>query len=103
MLDDKLVDHLMCFSFAIHGTRPFWNRCSAKLLDMVNKVGWPTLFFTLSATDTKWLDLHAMIPSTTFTTTQITSKWRIQNIVQNPHLIVLYMHYRFIGFNETIL
>jgi len=103
MTDDKLVDHLMYFGSTIHGTRPFWNCCSTKLLDMINQVGCPTLFFTLSAADTKWPDLHAMMPSTTPAMPQITSKWRIQNIIQNLHLTTLYMHHRFTAFNETIL
>ncbi|XP_059068275.1 uncharacterized protein LOC131047632 [Cryptomeria japonica] len=53
--------------------------------------------------DTKWPDLHTIMPSTTPTNPYAASKWRIQNIVQNPHLTALYMHHRFTAFRAEVL
>lgn len=101
--DDKLADQVMRFGSIIRGTRPFWSHRRGELSDMVIQVGCPTLFFTLSATDTKWHDLHNVMPSTAPTNPTAASRWRIQNIVQNPHLSALYMHHRFIAFHEEVL
>ncbi|XP_057822398.2 uncharacterized protein LOC131034818 [Cryptomeria japonica] len=101
--NDKLADQLMRFSSSIHGTKPFWNQHKRELIDMVIQIGCPTLFFTLSVADTKWPDLHTIMPSTTPTNPYAASKWRLQNIVQNPHLTALYMHHRFTAFRAEVL
>ena len=66
---------------------------------MVNQIGFPTLFFTLSAADTKWLDLHAIMPSSASMNTETDLQSKIQNIIQYPHLVVIFMHHRFISFH----
>lgn len=48
--NDKLPDQLSRFGSSVHGNRSFWNQQRAELIDMVIKIGCPTLFFTLSAT-----------------------------------------------------
>ncbi|XP_059070854.1 uncharacterized protein LOC131028544 [Cryptomeria japonica] len=101
--DDKLADQLMRFSLSNRGTKPFWNQRRGELIDMVIQIGCPTLFFTLSALDTKWPDLHDIMPSTTPTNPYATARWRLQNIVQNPHLTAMYMHHRFTAFGEEVL
>ncbi|XP_059071828.1 uncharacterized protein LOC131055088 [Cryptomeria japonica] len=101
--DDKLADQLMCFTLSNRGTKPFWNQRRGELIDMVIQIGCPTLFFTLSAADTKWPDLHDIMPSTTHTNPYATARWRLQNIVQNPHLTAMYMHHRFTAFREEVL
>ncbi|XP_057838404.2 uncharacterized protein LOC131048470 [Cryptomeria japonica] len=101
--DDKLADQLMRFSSSIRGTKPFWNQRRRELIDMVIQIGCPMLFFTLSAADTKWLDLHNIMPTTTPTNPYATARWRLQNIVQNPHLTAMYMHHRFTAFREEVL
>ncbi|XP_057857720.1 uncharacterized protein LOC131066866 [Cryptomeria japonica] len=103
LLDDKLADQLMCFSSSIHGTKPFWNQRRRELIDMVIQIGCPMLFFTLSDADTKWPDLHNIMPTTTPTNPYATARWRLQNIVQNPHLTAMYMHHRFTAFHEEVL
>ncbi|XP_059074789.1 uncharacterized protein LOC131874875 [Cryptomeria japonica] len=70
---------------------------------MVIQIGCPTLFFTLSATDTKWPDLHNIMTTTTPANPYVTARWRLQNIVQNPHLTSMYMHHRFTAFREEVL
>jgi hypothetical protein len=61
-LDNKLVEHLMFFGSTVRGTRSYWTKCRTKLTDMITQLGFPMLFFTLSATDTKWHDLHNVMP-----------------------------------------
>ena len=70
---------------------------------MVIQLGCPTLFFTLSAADTKWADLQNVMPSTTPSSQHGAGKKRLQNIIENPHLAALYMHHRFTAFREEVL
>lgn len=103
MPDDKLADQLMRFSSSICGTRPFWTQRRGELSDMVIQIGCPSLFFTLSVADTKWPDLHTIMPTKSPTNPSMASRWRIQNILQNPHLTAIYMHHRFTAFREEVL
>ncbi|XP_059068385.1 uncharacterized protein LOC131858917 [Cryptomeria japonica] len=100
--DDKLVDQLMQFTSSIRGTRLFWNKRRGELSDMVIQIGCPTLFFTLSAEDTKWSNLHSIMSSNAPTNPYAASRWRIQNIVQTPHITAIYMHHRFTTFREEV-
>ncbi|XP_057839483.2 uncharacterized protein LOC131049446 [Cryptomeria japonica] len=53
----QLAEELMCFGSSMRGTRPYWNKCHFELSSMINQIGSPTLFFTLTAADTKWPNL----------------------------------------------
>ena len=58
---DNLSDSLMWFGSSLRGTRSFWAKNKSELSDMVDQLGTPTLFFTRSAVDTKWPDLHSIM------------------------------------------
>ncbi|KAK3922297.1 ATP-dependent DNA helicase [Frankliniella fusca] len=45
----------------LKGTRQFWQSRCGELLDMVNQLGVPTLFMTLSAADLHWEDLFRLL------------------------------------------
>jgi len=53
--------------------------------------------------DTKWPDLHAIMPGCLPSDIAKQQKWRNDNIISNPHLTSLYMHHRFTAFHEIIL
>jgi hypothetical protein len=59
---DKLAEKLMCFEASLHGTRSFWHKSRNEIIDMISYLGRPTFLFTLSAIDTKYLELHAIMP-----------------------------------------
>jgi hypothetical protein len=42
----------------VTGTRPYWHMEGAKLRNMIEQIGPPTLFYTLSMADLFWPDLH---------------------------------------------
>ena len=103
MPDSHVVDHAMHFGSALRGTRSFWNKRRVELCDMITQLGIPTFFFTLSAADTKWHDLHMLMPSQPPTSLPSQFQWRIHNIITNPHTTSLYMHHRFTIFLEEVL
>ena len=59
-----LANCLMCFGTNLWGTRSYWTKYRAKLSDLLHQIGTPTIFFTLSAVDMYWPDLHALMPRT---------------------------------------
>jgi len=52
----------MWFGSSLRGTRAYWTKCQYELMDMITQLGCPYLFFTLSAADTKWPELHNLMP-----------------------------------------
>jgi hypothetical protein len=54
---DKLPEQVMRFGAHLRGTRAFWTLRGIKLTKMITQLQCPTLFFTLSAADTKWSGL----------------------------------------------
>ena len=63
MPNEKIGERVARFGSSLHRTCSYWNKSRAELTNMINQQGTPTLFFTLSAIDTKWLDLHALMPA----------------------------------------
>ena len=62
MPNQKIGEQVERFGSSLHRTRSYWNKSRAELTNMINQQGTPTFFFTLSATDTKWPNLHVLIP-----------------------------------------
>jgi len=54
-------------------------------------------------TCTKWHDLHQMMPGIPPTDPADRNRWRIKNIIANPHLASQYIHCRFTLFLEEVL
>jgi hypothetical protein len=50
----------------VRGTCPYWFMEGAKLKDMINQIGTPTLFYMLSMADLSWPDLHYLMPDDPF-------------------------------------
>lgn len=63
VLDSILPDQIMCFGSGLRGTHTFWNKCKCEVTNIITQIGSPTFFFTLSAVDTKWHDLHMVMPA----------------------------------------
>ena len=100
---EKIADHLMYFGFSLHVTRTFWHKANNELIYMISQLACPTLFFTLSATNTKWPNLHAIVPDALPHDATKQQQWRNQNIISNLHLPLLYMLPRFTIFREEAL
>ena len=84
-------------------TRAYWTKCRSELTDMITQLGSPTLFFSLSAVDTKWPDLHTLMPGNLEGHALNAHRRNIDNVVNYPHVVVMYMHHRFSIFREEVL
>ncbi|XP_059064420.1 uncharacterized protein LOC131856594 [Cryptomeria japonica] len=70
---------------------------------MIEQLGPPTLFFTLSSANTKWPDLHKLFPKTQSNTVHHNRMQFIENLVNNPHITTLYLHLRFQIFRDEVI
>ena len=51
----------------------------------------------------QWLDLHKLMSSTSPLDLTKVRKWRHQNVIDNPHIVLHYMHLRHTMFRDEIL
>ena len=51
----------MGFKTSLRGTMSYWAKNKAELTDLLDQIGTPIIFFTLSAADMQWPDLHPLI------------------------------------------
>jgi hypothetical protein len=92
----------MRFGNVLRGTHAYWMKCHVELTDLIQQIVSPTIFFTLSATDMQWPDLHKLMPGTFPADPAQARKWRRQNVIDNPHIVASYMHLRQTMFREEI-
>lgn len=60
--DKELVNRISRASETLRGTRPYWRSQRCKLEAVVHQINSPHLFFTWSAADIQWDDLHRHLP-----------------------------------------
>ena len=58
---------------------------------MITQLQCPTLFFTLSAADTKWPEFHAFMEKDRPLDPMLHQRWRTNNVIDFPHTVVAYM------------
>lgn len=102
-LNNKSAEKVMHFGSCLRGTRAYWTKSCSELIDMTNHLGWPTLSFTSIATDTKWPDLHSLMPSITGCHQQEEQAKKIQNVIWYLHIVAMHMHQIFNIFCDTVL
>src|SRR5579862_7106014 len=61
--DKKLADRIMRYGEGLQGTRQFWMARRNELSDMIKQIGHQgMIFFTFSAADLHWPELHKLMP-----------------------------------------
>jgi hypothetical protein len=101
--DNKLAEHLMRFGSSLRATRAYWTKCRTELTDMITQMDCPSLFFTLSAADTKWPDLHNLMPRNENSHGLNQHRIKIENVIKYPHVVAMFMHHRFNIFREEVI
>jgi ATP-dependent DNA helicase PIF1 len=90
----------------VKATRPYWNMEGGKLRDMIEQIGTPTLFYTLSMADMSWPDLHKLMPDDPFAvglTPGQSSQIRFHNVARNPHIVANYLSTKHQILLDTVL
>ena len=93
----------MHFRAHLRGTSTYWTLHRCELTNMITQLQCPTLFFTLSATDTKWPYLHALMQEDHPCDPVARQHWNNHNIIDRPHTMATYMHKIFSIFHEEML
>ena len=102
MPNEKIGERDAIFGSSLRGTCSYWNKSRAELTNMINQQGTPTFFYTLSAADTKWPDLHALMAAKRPSGLSQDYQWKVHNIISNPHITSQYMHSRFKTFLQEV-
>lgn len=95
--DDVLVNRMVRYGGNLRGTRAYWLARRAELIDMINMRGSPHAFFTLTAADLQWPDLHRHMPVETEVPEGNAQAARRQNrlaLNKNPHVAATYLDHR---------
>src|SRR2546421_106808 len=102
--DKHIADRIMRFGEGLRGSRQFWNARRNELSDMIKQIGTRGLvFFTFSAADTHWPELHNLMPSRENSEGSTRAKRNLQNIVDNPLITDWFFNKRFeIYFNDVL-
>src|SRR6184192_595270 len=103
--DSHMADKIVRFGESLRGTRQFWIRRRSELTDMIRQIGSQgMIFFTFSAADLHWPDLHdLMLQVGSSLSDQELNKSRRRNLIDNPHLAAWYFEKRFKLFMEKVL
>ena len=80
-----LANSIMYYGASLRGTRSYWKQRCCELLDMVDQIGTPSVFFTLSAADYHWPHLFKLITPGIDPLT-LSDQQRMQIMHENPLL-----------------
>ena len=104
--DPNLIKNILCFNSSLRGTSAYWHARCGELLDLVQQIGPPTLFFTLSAADIHWPDISRLLdPGTNYEalSRHEASKRRNSLVNDNPVIIAWYFVKRADFFIKSVL
>ena len=95
----------MRYGEGLRGSRQFWMARRYELKDMIKQIGHQgLLFFTFSAADFHWPELHKLMPDDGYSDNEsISSEKRQQNIINNPHVATWFFNKRFDNFFNNVL
>ena len=78
----QLMNRVQMYATKIQGTKQYWFQRLQELQALFDQKGYPTFFFTVSAADNYWPDLHRLLQQPEGATRGM----HMQAIINNPHL-----------------
>jgi len=90
------LKNLMFIGSNIRGSKPYWK----ELKDMVEQIGLPTIFLTMSAADTYWPELFKLLTGKDISDISMVERRRL--IQENPLVVDTFFMYRFECFVENL-
>ena len=89
--NNNIIDRVLHYGKGLHGTCQYWMHRRAELIDMIKQLGSQGMvFFTFSAADMHWLDLHNLMPSgensVEAESSQDAVRRRRKDLIDNPHI-----------------
>ena len=99
MSANQLMNRLQRYVAKIQGTKQYWYQRYQELKALITQKGAPTFFFTFSAADNYWPDLHRLLQEPNNATPSIP----IKAVIDNPHLTDSYFVSRLDEFSNVWL
>ena len=93
----------MRFRAHLCGTKAYQTVRRSELTNMITQLQYSTLFFALSAIDTKWPYLHVVMQEANHVDLASRKQWRTHNIIDIPNTVAAYVHKIFSIFHEEML
>ena len=104
--DESVTNKMLRYGAHLRGTRAFWLARRKELIDQIEVLGSPHAFFTLSAADLQWPDLHRHMPKEIDVPTgdeRAARRQRRLALERNPHLAATYLDERLKLFMKFIV
>lgn len=96
--DQHIANKMIRYGSKLRGTRAYWLTRRQELMDMIRMKDSPHVFFTLSAADLQWPDLHRHMPKGDNPTNDLDSgiarRTRREALNNNPHIAAAYLDQR---------
>lgn len=93
----SLSNRVMHYGASLRGTRQFWLKQKSRLTAMVDTLGLPTAFFTLSAADLQWPELANLLNIEEAQNSATRSKAVIENPCMDGRLVLLSACFKIYG------
>src|SRR2546421_4217384 len=106
--NNHIADKVLRYGEGLRSTRQYWMRRRAELLDLIKQIGSQGMvFFTFSAADMHWPDLHNLMPnienSLDTETSQEATRRQHKDLIDNPHIAAWFFEKWFKVFFEKVL
>ncbi|KAK3923470.1 Ornithine aminotransferase [Frankliniella fusca] len=97
----NVMRQIMFQSSNLKGTKSYWHARANELRDLVEQIGLPTIFLTLSCADGHWNDLYKLMTNVDIST--LTEKDRRKLVQENPHIVDSFFDERVQSFIKNVL
>ena len=94
---DALSNRILHFGASLRGTRQFWQKQKKRLTAIIDTLGLPTVFFTLSAADLQWPELADLLN----VERAEGSSARSRAVIENPCLADCFFYHRVMKFMDA--
>lgn len=98
--NENVMKQIMFQASNLKGSKAYWRTRANELQDMVEQLGLPTIFLTLSAADGHWEDLYRLLTDTDVSL--LTEGERRRLVQQNPHIVDSFFAHRVESFIKNV-
>ena len=103
--DQHIANQMIRYGSKLRGTRAYWLARRHELMDMIWTQSSPDVFFTLSAADLQWPDLHRHMPKSDdpMNDPHTARRTRRAALNSNPHIAATYLNQRLHVYFNTLM
>ena len=96
----NVMKKLMFMGSNIRGSKAYWKSRCGELRDMVEQLGLPTIFLTMSAADLYWPDLFLLLTGKNISQIRMSERRRL--LQENPLIVDMFFQFRLQCFIENV-